>query len=107
LQIVLVANTGGFFRKQLELNPVKETEMVKKYFLDFLKLPGILGVRETQFSRSMDGRRIAEPAPDARRWPGPDVLLVAKDGTFKGIFFRDGLAQREAYFKAEIEAALR
>ncbi|MBX6330563.1 MAG: hypothetical protein IRY91_01815 [Gemmatimonadaceae bacterium] len=58
LDIVLVAQTFGYFRLRPPPSPSEEAELIRHYFLDELKLPGMLTVSVTPTSQL--------PAPDRR-----------------------------------------
>jgi hypothetical protein len=58
LDIVLVAQTFGYFRLRPPPSPAEEAEMVRQYFLDELKLPGVLTVSVTPTTQL--------PTPDRR-----------------------------------------
>ncbi len=82
LEIVVVSKTSGHFRSQLTLDPEVEVDLIRKYYLDYLKLPVVLAVPETQFSRMHDGRRMPEQSANEQGWPMGDVLLVDRKGDF-------------------------
>jgi len=105
LQVVLVGQTKGYFRKQLETDVAHEIAQIRRYYREFLRIPGLLAVQETQFSRIPDGRRMPEPAADARRWPqGVDMILVAKDGTFRSFTWSSNVTMSEIAFRAQLDA---
>lgn len=60
LEIVLVANTWGFFRLRPPLEPEAEANVLGWYFLNYLRIPAILAVDETPF--------VTRAAPDRRRF---------------------------------------
>jgi hypothetical protein len=107
LDIVLVGKTNGFFRMQLQENTATEVELIRNYFIDFLKLPVTLAVSETQFARSVDGRRFGEPSANQRQWPMPmDVVLVGKDLKVKYLTSNYVAVLRETLLRGQIDKAL-
>lgn len=106
LQIILMSSTSGFFRNQPAPVPAKEVEEIRAYYLDFLKLPGVLGVDETQFSHRPDGRRVNTPRQSREDYfRGINAVVVGKSGT---VLFADNLtADREQVFRAVIGDALK
>jgi hypothetical protein len=83
LRILLVARTSGFFRNEAIEVPSQEVELIRKYYLDFLKMPVTLVVDEARFNRLPDGRRIAEDIPWYRTWPNDGTVLIGRDGKIK------------------------
>jgi hypothetical protein len=83
LQIVLLGATHGSFKMRLEDKPAEEAELIRGYFLDFLKLPGVLAVENATLQRIADGRRFAQPSSNRTQlYSGPvDAAIVDKDGT--------------------------
>lgn len=85
LQIVLVSLTSGYFRNQPMANPADEAEKVRYYYLDFLKLPDVMGVDETEFSFRAEDHKRMNVAPSAQRayFRGRNSAVVGKDGKVK------------------------
>ncbi len=68
--IVFVAQTLGYFRDEsFTENPAGEVEEIRKYFLEFLKLPISLAVSETEYSNRLDGRRVNETTVNKKNYP--------------------------------------
>ncbi len=83
LRILIVARTSGFFRSEAMDVPSQEVELIRKYYLDFLKMPVTLVVDESRFNRLPDGRRVAEDIPWYRAWPNDETILIGRDGKIK------------------------
>lgn len=85
LRILFVARTSGFFRTEAIDVPSQEVELIRKYYLDFLKMPVTLAVDESRFNRLPDGRRVAEDIPWYRTWPNERVVLIGRDSKIKAL----------------------
>jgi len=84
LKTTLVTGTGGFYRNHPSPNPTAESDSIRHYFQDFLKLPAGLSVSEVEFSHRADGRRANVPTPNLRAYAkGRNAALIAPDGTIK------------------------
>lgn len=106
LQIVMMTSTVGYFRNHLQPDPATESDKDQSYFFDFLKLPGVLAVEETQFSHKADGRRVNAISSNQRNyWRGRGTVLVGKDGVVRMV--TDAVPAREMAVDAEIARALR
>jgi len=105
LQIVMLAPTQGFFRNQPQPDPARESEQASHYLLDFVKLPGVLGVEETKFSFRPDGMRL-NMFGDTRRdyFKGRNAIVVGKDGVVREVVGLD--IYREQMLRDAIAAAL-
>lgn len=105
LQIVLVGGTSGYYRNRLAV-PAAESDSAGKYFEGFLKLPAVIAMNETEFSKRHDGRRQNAVSENARNYSrGRSAVLVGKDGQVKLVV--NAVPQREETLKAVIEAALK
>jgi hypothetical protein len=105
LQIVMLASTHGYFRNQPEPLPAHEAEQSRHYVLDFLKLPGVLGVEETKFSFRDDGMRLNMPGETPQGYfRGRDAVVVGKDGLVRQVVTL--WPWREQMVRDVIEAAL-
>jgi hypothetical protein len=81
LRIVLMASTAGFFRNQPTPNPTAESEKIRSYVLDFLALPGVVGINETEFTHRLDGRRMNTPIQsEVDYFRGRNAVVVGKGG---------------------------
>jgi hypothetical protein len=85
LEIILITETAGFFRTQLMETTAEEIELVRNFYLNFLKLPVTLGIDETRFSRLPDGRRMPEPVAWRRSWPQTRAVLIDRNGNFAAL----------------------
>lgn len=64
VDFIILARTIGSFGLSTVLSPSAEVDSLRHYYLEQLKLPGILGIQETQFGTLPDGRKVAtEIAP--------------------------------------------
>jgi hypothetical protein len=70
-----MTTTTGSFGMSTRLSPAAEVDSLRAYFLDRLKLPGILGIQEATFETLADHRKIA----------------VVQTPVASGIVTRDGL----------------
>jgi hypothetical protein len=57
VDFILEASTTGSFGLSTMLSPAAEIDSLRTYFRDNLKLPGILAIQETRFTRLPDGRK--------------------------------------------------
>jgi hypothetical protein len=87
LHVMFATQTGSRFRGQLILDPVVYSEKLRGYFLDFLKLPGVLGIDETVVGHRTDGRRINTPGTSARDYfsLGNNGVIIGKDGKIRAL----------------------
>jgi len=102
VEVILVTPTAGYFRQRPPLEPAAEAEVLRWYFLDFLRLPVVLAVVNTDFQTA--------PAPDRRRFYEEPLLyrtygvsgvldghstcvLVTRDGLilYRGDVVNDGV----------------
>jgi hypothetical protein len=88
LEITLVTHTHGYFRSYPPLEPAEEADLLRKYFFDFLQLPGALVVETTPFVRRQ--------APDNRRVDRHPLPNVTKYLPFSSAFQRQRLSGHEA-----------
>lgn len=105
LDIILVAQTFGYFRMRPPPSPAEEAEAMRHYFLEELRLPGVLSVSVTPFKRlpEPDGRFIHGATPNDvnygvdPRWTGQwnMMFVVGPTGTI--------LYRREARLEVERE----
>jgi hypothetical protein len=104
LEIVMVASTSGYYRNQL-VQPPEESDSAGGYFAEFLKLPGVVAVSESEFRRVPDGRRVNVPTANARNYSrGRSAVLVDKQGTIRLLV--NAVPEREKVLETAIEAAL-
>lgn len=81
LDIVYAISTTGSFRNQLVSDPSEEASLARKYFIDFLELPGALSVTVSTFSILPDGRRINDPGINLINYnSGKSTILIGKNG---------------------------
>ena len=88
VDLVAVTSTVGYFRGNGPLDPEKEVEMLRSYFLDDLGFTGDIAVTETQFTRFPDGRRDPEETPNEAAYRarfGASVIVVDGDGVIRRI----------------------
>jgi hypothetical protein len=105
LQIVLMARTAGFFRNQPTPSPASEAEKIRGYVRDFLELPGVVGINETEFTHRMDGRRMNTAGQSDRDYfRGRNAAVVGKDGMVRMV--ANLIPERESIVKAVIEEEL-
>ena len=66
LDVILVAQTFGYFRLRPPPSPAEEAEAMRHYFLEELQLPGVLNVAVTPFTQlpAPDGRFIYDATPN-------------------------------------------
>lgn len=103
LQVVFMAHTSGFFRNQPVPGPSTESEKIRAYLLDFLKLPGVVGVSETDFSHRTDGFRLNTPTESQQDYfRGVNGVVVGKDGTVRMVV---GLAPEREHAIAAVLAS--
>jgi hypothetical protein len=57
VDFILLAKTTGSFGLSTLLPATAEVDSLRHYYLDSLKLPGILGIQETKFATLPDGRK--------------------------------------------------
>jgi hypothetical protein len=62
VEFILMTQTMGYSGTSLRLSPTAEVDSIRAYFLDRLKLPGILGVEESVFDTLPDGRKVMRPS---------------------------------------------
>lgn len=80
LKIVILGMTGGFYRNRL-LQPTAEVDSAGRYYTDFLNLPAIISMNETEFVKIHDGRRRNNPPVNFRNYSrGRNAVLVGPDG---------------------------
>jgi hypothetical protein len=76
VDFVILLQTRGSFGLSTRLPAQAEADSLRAYFVDHLKLPGIVGVTETPFTTLPDGRKVAAGgAPDYRG-------VVTRDGMY-------------------------
>ncbi len=97
LDILVVSKLSGHFRLHIPKNNAEELELIRNYYLDFLKLPVTLAVDEVRFSRRADGFRTAEEIAWRRNWPTDMNAIIARDGTFVGFDMTKNEWQRAFY----------
>jgi hypothetical protein len=89
LKVVGVMGTIGYFRDLGPLTPQLETQELRKYFLEDLKIPGAVAVNNTVFNKMPDGRRQADPTPNERAYrsrTGATVMLVDPQGIIRRVW---------------------
>lgn len=62
VEFILMTQTMGYSGKSVRLSPAAEVDSIRAYFLDRLKLPGMLGVEESVFDSLPDGRKVMRPS---------------------------------------------
>jgi len=81
---VCLQRTGRLFLNKLVDDPAAETEMIRRYSLEYLRLPVILGVEHTKFNTVANGRVWPGLSPNWSTYPFmdklSDVLIIGKDG---------------------------
>lgn len=84
LDIILLTVLKGHFRWQIMESKEQELEALRKYYLEYLKLPVILAVDELRFSKRFDGARIPEEIVWRRPWPTQFAIntgiAIGRDG---------------------------
>jgi len=105
LDIVLLANTHGYYREQPMSSPSIEADSTGAYLLDFLHLPATVVVETTTFTTLSDGRRSNEvPANQQNYPPGEGAMLIDADGVVRWV---DRLeVDTEATWRALIRVSL-
>jgi len=114
LDVILVAQTFGYFRLRPPPSAAEEAEMMRRYFQEELELPGTLVVTETPFRRlpPPDGRYIPEPtANDTAYGVNPGftnqlnvMVVVGPTGTI--LYKSDVLLEMEPDVTEVIAAAI-
>lgn len=83
LKYVVLSSTGGYYRNKLVV-PSAEVDSAGKYFTEFLKLPSVVAMSESEFVKIHDGRRRNSPSINSRNYSrGRNGILVGKDGVVK------------------------
>jgi hypothetical protein len=82
-EIVLVSGTSGFFRTQMQTSAEAEIENERRYFEEYLHLPGVLAINATRFVRVPDGRRFPEPDENQRHYGRWSDVFVGRDGRIR------------------------
>jgi hypothetical protein len=66
---------------------VAESEMIRRYLLDYLELPVVLGVEHTKFNTLANGRVWPGVSPNWSTYPYidklSDALVIGKDGKIR------------------------
>lgn len=109
LDVVLVAQTDGYFRLRPPLAPAEEAEALHQYFLGELALPGALTVSSTPFTFRPDPdlRRVDKPTQNDTTYVlesgshGNTIVVVDPRGTV--VYYTQGLQPRK---EREITAVL-
>ena len=110
IDLVLLVATRGHFRSHPPLEPAREAELVREYYLDFHRLPATLGVSTTPFTRrpDPDRRRVDQrvPAVEGYRY-GAGALLVDRRGVLVFPATSATMPEAEAFVARVIEVLLR
>ena len=81
LSITFMTQTAGYLHESSPLAPAAESDSLRAFYQDVLKLPVTVGVEETPFHRLPDGRRVDDPVPlNARNLYMYGAVLVDKKG---------------------------
>lgn len=106
-EVYLTATTGFFFN-QLLARPSDEAELTRKYFLDYLGLPGTLAIERSYFTTNRAGLRRSETPSNRAAYPVVsdyvNCEIIGKDGKVK--FFGFLTPETERVFVAVINDAL-
>ncbi len=106
MSIVLMATTKGYFRNRPQPKPADEAERMRRYWFDFLQLPGVLAVEETAFTRRPDGRRLNETPSNLQNYgDSRSAILIGKDGIVRAA--EELGPERERILDAAIAKALK
>jgi hypothetical protein len=110
LDLVLVVETKGHFRSHPPLDPAREAELLRAFYLDFHRLPAILAVSTTPFTRhpAPDRRRVDQKVPAVERYRyGAGGLLVDRRGILVFPATTATMRESEALVGRVIEVLLR
>lgn len=86
-EIVLVGGTSGFFHTQMQTSTEEEIENERRYFEEYLHLPGVLAINATRFVRVPDGRRFPEPDENERHYGRWSDVFVGRDGAIRYVTY--------------------
>lgn len=106
-QIVLLSFTQGRVYNHLVPNEDHEAESIRRYFLEFLKVPATLAIERSRFSTMESGLRNMAPLVNSRFYAmGPvfDATVIGKDG--RVVYLESFSEKTELALEAAIQAAL-
>lgn len=84
-----LVTTKGYFRDEGPLTIKEELDLLRKYYIEELEMPGVIAVSETKFTTMPDGRRRAplDPTSHAYWTPAGTVAIVLDDqGIIRQVF---------------------
>jgi hypothetical protein len=106
VDFVIMTFTAGSFRNHLMPRPAAEAEVLKGWFLDYLKLPVTLAVEQSQFGYLQDGRRQGHQVTNYQNYAFiRNASLVGKDGKIR--FIEMLTPDRERFWRSAIDEALK
>jgi hypothetical protein len=91
LELTFVLRTNGYFRDQGPLQPADEAAVLRRYYVDELRLPGALVISAANAKSLPDGRLVKEKTENVLMYGGggkgnPGTIVVDRNGTIRRIF---------------------
>ncbi len=91
IELTFVLRTNGYFRDQGPLTPTEEAKILREYYIDELKLPGVLVISSASSQELPDGRLVKGKSENVLKYSGggkgnPGTLILDRQGVIRRIF---------------------
>lgn len=91
IELTFVLRTNGYFRDQGPLTPIEEAKILREYYIDELRLPGVLVISSASSQELPDGRLVKGKSENVLKYSGggkgnPGTLILDRQGVIRRIF---------------------